>query len=160
MKNHNQEEMALTSTTRHKGKFKGTCRTCGKYGHKSAQCYHNSDNTTPNQVTAKTKYYKTKDKCTYCNIMGHKEEDCYKKKRDNKTNGASPRQHTVLTCKYELYEYTVFTTYATVMELGRYKRYNIPVKNLARFYTGIKFSFRFSQCRFTRQKQHKKGTAL
>ncbi len=50
-----------------------------------------------------------------------------------------------------------------VMELGRYKRYNIPVKHLARLYTGIKLPFRFWWFRIdfpqfdssTRRKQHK-----
>ena len=82
---------------RYKNKsFKGTCRICGKYGHKAADCWENTKRGNNNGN------YKFKGKCNYCGIFGHKERDCRKKKRDQENRMGSANiaenEETVLIC--------------------------------------------------------------
>ena len=60
--------------------YKGTCRKCGEYGHKSENCPNNK--TSPTESGTSTKSKKFKGNCNYCHKWGHKAVDCRKKKSD------------------------------------------------------------------------------
>lgn len=87
--NLNDNELALNTqvknTNGNKGQFKkrqgfkGTCRICGKYGHKAADCWENEKNKKKNEPK------RFQGKCNYCGIYGHKEVDCRKKKKNTST---------------------------------------------------------------------------
>jgi hypothetical protein len=70
--------------------FKGDCRTCGKKGHKSADCRENPNNSDKHPATWNSKTPEAAHKtvnnhhCGYCNKDGHSEERCFKKKRDER----------------------------------------------------------------------------
>ena len=51
-----------------KKKFKGTCRKCGKYGHKSVDCWSNNSNS--NKKT-ESNNMKKNVRCYNCNRFGH-----------------------------------------------------------------------------------------
>ena len=54
--------------------LKGTCRICGKYGHKVIDCWENDKK----KMKGVTK--KLQGRCNYCGMYSHKEADCKKKK--------------------------------------------------------------------------------
>jgi hypothetical protein len=67
--------------------FKGRCRNCGKYGHKSSNCKEKKDNKggRRSEGSKDEKFSKRfNGKCYNCNKFGHRASDCYlKKKSDN-----------------------------------------------------------------------------
>ena len=70
-----KDEVALTA-------FKGTCRSCGAFGHKSSDCKKatkNSDRTSSNAGG------KSDVTCGYCHKKGHREEKCWAKQKAEKT---------------------------------------------------------------------------
>ena len=90
------EETALKATG---GRFKGQCSTCGKQGHKGADCWDNPKNKakhpsfykvvqdwtpkvdhTPTNSENKSKYTGS---CNYCKKPGRRESYCYKKTADD-----------------------------------------------------------------------------
>ena len=93
-----EEESAMTAQggpKRFKKKYKGRCKKCGKYGHKSADCRSdpsNSNNNWYNNNNGKHKHkhkHKFKGKCNYCGMEGHKEKDCWKKQRETTTESSN-----------------------------------------------------------------------
>ena len=107
------DELALMAKNENKKKyknykqgFKGTCKICGKYGHKAADCWEDEKN--KNKSGDKNKY-QFKGKCNYCGIYGHKERDCRKKKaaenqESNSANVAEDNEDTVLIAHQEYKE--------------------------------------------------------
>ena len=71
--------LAHGSGKRFKKQFKGTCRICGKQGHKAIDCWENPRNKNKNKNKNNLRFT---GRCNYCNKVGHKEKDCFKKKRD------------------------------------------------------------------------------
>jgi hypothetical protein len=61
--------------------FKGTCRTCGKYGHKSADCRSKDGGSKPPGGGDKPKDFSDK-KCYRCNKMGHLAWQCPDKDKE------------------------------------------------------------------------------
>lgn len=59
--------------------FKGNCRNCGEYGHKSENCPNKKPSNENSGNRTSTKF---KGNCNYCHKYGHMEKDCRKKKRD------------------------------------------------------------------------------
>ena len=94
--------------------FKGMCNTCGKQGHKSADCWENEKNKSKrpaNWRSSKSKNNnnnnnnnnKNNDKnnsektCFYCKKKGHVKEDCFKlKKKQEKANSSAEQAEVVL----------------------------------------------------------------
>lgn len=68
-------------------RFKGSCNTCGKTGHKAADC--RNDRTKQEEVA------KPRDECSNCGKVGHKTANCWglnklsptKPRRDRKKEG-------------------------------------------------------------------------
>ena len=58
--------------------FKGTCRNCGKYGHKSDSCPDKKTSTTNSSDGKQPSGGRFNGKCHYCGIYGHKKIDCKK----------------------------------------------------------------------------------
>lgn len=67
------DEVALSA-------FKGTCRSCGTYGHKASDCKKKGSNQSSNSGGPKSPNVV----CTYCKKPGHKEEKCWAKQKDDK----------------------------------------------------------------------------
>jgi Reverse transcriptase (RNA-dependent DNA polymerase) len=105
--NKREHETALIGKPKFKKQFKGSCRTCGKIGHKSADCW-----TLDSNKTKRPKNYKnpksiekgesaniststSKDRyCTYCKRNNHTVDFCWKKKADEgKTNIKSDKDN-------------------------------------------------------------------
>ena len=65
--------------------FKGSCRTCGKYGHKSVDC---PDVKQQSQTAgASPKFFgKFSGKCYHCGMPGHRKIDCMQLKRGERAN--------------------------------------------------------------------------
>ena len=84
-RNSTEDEKALLA---HHQQFKGTCRNCGKYGHKARDCRDKEKNRNNQRNNANTDQRgpKINGKCNYCGKPGHMEKYCYKKKRDTKSN--------------------------------------------------------------------------
>jgi len=63
-----------------KKKFKGTCRICGKQGHKAADCWENPNNSNNrlNKNNDKKNQSKSGIKCFYCGKLGHIKSECRK----------------------------------------------------------------------------------
>ena len=74
------EESALYAGNK---KFKGQCTHCGKWGHKSVDCFDKKGNKGKSYDSNKPKF---NGKCYYCNKIGHRASDCFKKKKDNGEN--------------------------------------------------------------------------
>lgn len=68
------DEVALVA------QFKGMCRTCGTYGHKSIDCKKATKTKTSNSGGSKT----ADVTCGYCSKKGHSEEVCWSKKKAEK----------------------------------------------------------------------------
>ena len=85
------EETALAAYTK---TFKGRCRSCGKYGHKAADCQDDKEKKSNGETKADddkkgpttTKF---QGRCKFCNIYGHKEADCRHKKRQQSNEKAN-----------------------------------------------------------------------
>lgn len=106
------EDIALATKG---GKFKGLCTTCGKQGHKGADCWQNPKNKDkrPKWLKEKTEEKsegkdrtRIKGDCFYCKKPGHREQECFKKKReqgskkdDSKQDGTSEAGEVVLMTK-------------------------------------------------------------
>ena len=95
------DEVALSA-------FKGTCRSCGTYGHKAADCKKKEkDGKTSNSGGEKA------IECNYCHKKGHKEDKCWAKKKDEKKKdkegsaGASENADIALVSVYEPDEITL-----------------------------------------------------
>jgi hypothetical protein len=88
-KDENEEQVLATKVG---GKFfKGTCRICGKKGHKAGDCWENSKNADKRPDWYKPgenrKQESTSDEtrtCNYCKKVGHLVKDCYKLKNKQK----------------------------------------------------------------------------
>ena len=88
LKKNNEAEDDKALIARHQ-QFKGTCRNCGKYGHKAKDCRdktksrsqqrNNNNNSGRNQ---NERGPRINGKCNYCGKEGHMEKYCYKKKKD------------------------------------------------------------------------------
>jgi hypothetical protein len=95
-----------------KRQFKGRCHTCGRYGHKSAECKERKNNTdesnkqggSTNSTTDTFKGY-----CNYCGNKGHKEVVCRIKARAEANRGK--RNENVSSSKSERGE-VALTAYA------------------------------------------------
>ena len=78
-----------------KKQYKLDCRTCGKKGHKSAECWSNPLNAhkrPPRKEAALTVADGNKKMCNYCKRPGHLEETCWKKAKDGKGKGGSSKE--------------------------------------------------------------------
>jgi hypothetical protein len=62
-------------------KSRSKCNHCGKFGHKSADCYSKGKNEKTDQGS-KNGAGKFKGDCFYCKKPGHRAADCRKKKKD------------------------------------------------------------------------------
>ena len=73
--------------------FKGTCRNCGKYGHKAKDCRNkernNKNDQRINNNNRDERGPRINGKCNYCGKEGHMEKFCFKKKKDKKNNDES-----------------------------------------------------------------------
>ena len=65
--NKNKSEQAFYM----KGKFKGDCRKCGKYGHKAADCRSKGNSADKKELTPEQKEKRKMIKCFKCQRMGH-----------------------------------------------------------------------------------------
>ncbi|TAF30165.1 MAG: hypothetical protein EAZ68_23195, partial [Oscillatoriales cyanobacterium] len=101
-KKYSSRESVLMTTGKNKKPykpFKGTCRICGKRGHKAVDCFENKNkqqdkSRTPNRghsANIAGEREKGKMKCSYCGKDGHTVDFCFKKQRDdrNKKNGSN-----------------------------------------------------------------------
>ena len=71
-----KNEVAFTAF---KKQFKGMCRYCGEYGHKSDEC--------PKRKTGRDQK-KFRGKCWYCGEEGHRAWKCEKRKSDERQNSS------------------------------------------------------------------------
>lgn len=83
------DEIALTA-------FKGLCRSCGKYGHKSTEC-KSKDKKNSGTTTSTSGGNKSDLTCTYCQKKGHTAEQCWKKQKDDKKAKGSESADIALT---------------------------------------------------------------
>jgi hypothetical protein len=63
-----------------------TCRTCGKIGHISTNCFRNINNNVRQNYNSEYKNNSQKKFCKHCEKLGHLIDDCFKKdpsKREN-----------------------------------------------------------------------------
>jgi hypothetical protein len=101
---YNQKEDATALVANFKKGFKGTCRLCGKYGHKATDCWHNKSNnqsqatTNPTQDKIQNNQNENKNKkeCKYCKKSGHTVDECwklkFKKEKDEKNKNEDKKQ--------------------------------------------------------------------
>ena len=113
----NEDDIALASSETYdskfkkaKGKgFKGTCRICGKYGHKASDCWFKDGKNPKNNRNEK----RFTGKCNYCGIIGHKERDCRKKKaalnKNNENASLANEEEPVLLCYDIGYDKNMYT---------------------------------------------------
>lgn len=75
----NKEEFKVEKALMATG-YKGNCRNCGKYGHKSFHCRskRKEDNSTEKKTTFNITTFS--GNCSYCKKPGHHIKDCYKLK--------------------------------------------------------------------------------
>ena len=83
----NKSESALVANvSKHPyKKFKGTCRNCGKIGHKANEC-RSAKSTADNPDTTKTPGDKSNVTCFNCQEKGHYANKCPKPKKDKADN--------------------------------------------------------------------------
>jgi hypothetical protein len=66
--------------------FKGRCHSCGKYGHKEADCRNKTSNGSNDRYKGTVKMNGKcggfKGNCNYCNKYGHKAADYFIKKKE------------------------------------------------------------------------------
>ena len=60
--------------------FKGSCNTCGKYGHKGMDCPDQKGPSTPGMGVKSIlkKGGRFNGLCHYCGVAGHRKVECYK----------------------------------------------------------------------------------
>ena len=78
-----QEEALIASGSQ----FKGRCNNCGKYGHKSANCWNKDGKKNTKKKEQESQRPKNENStftgtCHYCKKKGHKAFECRKKQRD------------------------------------------------------------------------------
>lgn len=88
-------------TPRTPGRFKGTCRKCGKYGHKAADCRGNNNNSRPNRQPGGEQGSNSEKLCYRCQKVGHIAKDCPNKNKQTgmfvghvATDEGIPRENT------------------------------------------------------------------
>ena len=94
--NWKDDENALFAKGKFKKRFKGNCLTCGKQGHKSAECWEKEENKSKRPKNWKKKSPDSEDNgpgdkkskfsgtCWNCGEQGHRSSNCPKKERANK----------------------------------------------------------------------------
>ena len=93
LKKRNDIEDDKALIVRHQ-QFKGTCRNCGKYGHKAKDCrsreknrgQQKNNNNNGNNRSQEDRGPRISGNCNYCGKEGHMERFCFKKKRDEKSD--------------------------------------------------------------------------
>jgi hypothetical protein len=84
IKRQNGQEESTALATRKSGFCKGTCRICGKYGHRGSDCWNKNGNqattTTITQGNPNNSDSKNNKSCKYCKKVGHSVEECWKLK--------------------------------------------------------------------------------
>ena len=72
----NEDALNMRDKPRFRKPFKGTCRNCGKIGHKSFECLENKQNQLRrgnNNRFQRQQFDRSKIRCHYCGIPGHKQ---------------------------------------------------------------------------------------
>jgi hypothetical protein len=136
---HNEDEEATALATRStKNKFfKGTCRLCGKYGHRGSDCWtkNNSQTTMPTSQQDKDNKEKNKNnkECKYCKRSGHTVDECWKlknkKEREEKekNDDKNKKNENNKKEKKEDQDVVMITTLAesyTALQCAEYKKKN------------------------------------
>jgi len=85
-----EEEKAFAAFRK---QFKGTCNTCGKYGHKGVDCPDRKENNSEGKEKGTSgkrlsKEMKSQLRCYYCKKKGHVKADCWKWKAAEKAKNA------------------------------------------------------------------------
>ena len=90
-KKEGKDEVALAV-----GYFKGICKSCGKRGHKAADCPDRKVGVGGGRSGWKKGGGRFPGKCFYCGKAGHRKADCWKKQADEKKRGEGERVDLVL----------------------------------------------------------------
>jgi hypothetical protein len=81
---HNKTIKSASKAISKQLKFTGKCHTCGKVGHKSADCYFRKDKEDISNNSDKSSHG---DTCPICKKRGHTADKCWFKDKPRKGNG-------------------------------------------------------------------------